>query len=171
MTTAQPDDIPPGQLRIGDVERTSALDALAEHLAAGRLTLDEYGDRSAKVTVAKTFDDLSALFDDLPAPHPAPPTRRTSQALAAPTAAQAPSVRAPGAVADSRSAAQKLVGAASAASVFIALALFFTTGSWLWFLLIPGISAVAGVIWGPDWKEPRRPDHPGRGELGRGKGR
>jgi len=61
---------------------------------------------------------------------------------------------------DTRSAAQKLVGAAAAASVFVALALFFLTDHWQWFLLIPAISAIAGSIWGPDWKEP----NPGAGD-------
>lgn len=153
--------VPPGLMRVGDVERTSALQALGEHLSAGRITLDEYGDRSARVTVAKTADDLTALFDDLPAPHPVPPgaTAVTGPsslavppvgqgALMPPARGQAP------ATGDNRSTAQKLVGAAAAASVFVALALFFVTGSWYWFLLIPGISAIAGSVWGPDWKDP-----------------
>jgi len=165
-------------MRVGDRERTSALEALGEHPAAGRLTLDEYGERSARVTVAKTAADLTALFDDLPEPHPVAPMQAST--LAAPantgTVNRLSGRRSPqqtGAVptADSRSAAQKLVGAAAAASVFVALALFFITGSWLWFLLIPGISATAGAIWGPDWKEPRAVDRHHRGELGRGNGR
>jgi hypothetical protein len=35
------------------------------------LTLDEYGDRSARATHAQTRGDLAALFADLPEPHPA----------------------------------------------------------------------------------------------------
>lgn len=173
MSTPQPESGGPGSLRVGDAERTSALDALAEHLAAGRLTLDEYGDRSAKVTVARTADDLAALFDDLPAPHPAAPAHGASVGLAtvASTAAL-PTASAPaaGGVGDARSTAQKLVGVASAASVFVAVALFFITGSWLWFLLIPGISAAAGAIWGPDWKQSRPVDRSHHRELGRGRG-
>ena len=151
--------VPPGLMRVGDTERNSALSALGEHLSAGRITLDEYGDRSARITVARTADDLSALFDDLPAPHPVLPNGMVAPqagqvlpagghgALMPPARGQAP---VPG---DTRSTAQKLVGAAAAASVFVALALFFVTGYWYWFLLIPAISAIAGSIWGPDWKE------------------
>lgn len=163
--------IAPGAMRVGDTERNSALEALGEHVAAGRLTLDEYGDRSARVTVAKTASELSALFDDLPAPHPVlPGTAVTGIAPAAgsaavaqyPHAAEMPPARGTARPdGDTRSTAQKLVGAAAAASVFVAVALFFITGHWWWFLLIPAISAIAGSIWGPDWKEPRPAIGPG----------
>lgn len=148
-------------MRVGDTERNSALHALGEHLAAGRITIDEYGDRSARVTVAKTGDELEALFDDLPAPHPVPPgavavTGSPSAPVPPPGhGAVAPGAGQPPANADTRSTAQKLFAAAAAASVFVALALFFVTGWWYWFLLIPAISAIAGSIWGPDWKDPQ----------------
>lgn len=57
-------------LRIGDAEREQALRALGEHMSAGRLDIDEYGDRSARVSSARTRNDLVALFTDLPAPRP-----------------------------------------------------------------------------------------------------
>lgn len=60
----------PVELRIGDAERESAMQALSEHLSAGRIDIDEFGDRSAKVTAARTRRELSALFTDLPEPHP-----------------------------------------------------------------------------------------------------
>ncbi len=44
--------------------------ALGEHMSTGRLTVDEYGDRSARVSTAKTRHDLLVLFDDLPEPWP-----------------------------------------------------------------------------------------------------
>jgi hypothetical protein len=62
---------PSPDLRIGDTERHEAIEALGEHVGAGRLTVDEYGERSAKVTTAKTRRDLVALFSDLPDPRPA----------------------------------------------------------------------------------------------------
>jgi hypothetical protein len=58
-------------LRIGDAEREQALTALGEHFTAGRLDVQEYSDRSAQVTEAKTRADVLALFQDLPQPHPA----------------------------------------------------------------------------------------------------
>jgi hypothetical protein len=57
-------------IRIGDTERESAVTALGEHMSAGRLDVEEYGDRTARVTIAKTRRELVALFDDLPAPRP-----------------------------------------------------------------------------------------------------
>ncbi len=147
--------MPPAVLRVGDAERNSAIDALGEHLATGRLTLDEYGDRSARVSVARTTVDLDALFDDLPLPHPVRPGIPTTGRLSLSAESAAMPTGRPG-NGDSRSRAQKLVGVAAAGSVVIALALFFITGSWLWFLLIPGISAVASSIWGPDWRGPNQ---------------
>ncbi|MGW5052833.1 DUF1707 SHOCT-like domain-containing protein [Actinokineospora sp. NPDC004072] len=57
-------------LRVGDAERESALTSLGDHMAAGRLSVDEYGERSAHVATAKTRGDLAALFADLPEPRP-----------------------------------------------------------------------------------------------------
>lgn len=57
-------------IRISDTEREDALTKLGEHMAAGRLDLDEYGDRSARVATAKTRGELLELFTDLPEPKP-----------------------------------------------------------------------------------------------------
>jgi hypothetical protein len=57
-------------MRLSDAERQDALDALAEHVRTGRLDLDEYGERSARVTAARRVSDLAPLFDDLPSPRP-----------------------------------------------------------------------------------------------------
>ncbi len=40
-------ELPASQLRIGDADRQHAAAALGEHLAAGRLELDEYDERVA----------------------------------------------------------------------------------------------------------------------------
>ena len=53
--------------RIGDEARDNAVDALRAHLAAGRLSMDEFDERLAQVRPAKTQADLDALFTDLPA--------------------------------------------------------------------------------------------------------
>ena len=57
-------------LRIGDTEREAALRDLGEHMGAGRLTVDEFGERSAMVATAKTRGELVAVFHDLPGPRP-----------------------------------------------------------------------------------------------------
>ncbi|WP_158892028.1 DUF1707 SHOCT-like domain-containing protein [Amycolatopsis anabasis] len=65
MSTDRPD------LRLSDAERQEAMDALSEHVRTGRLDIDEFGARSAKVSAAKRLSDLSPIFADLPAPRPA----------------------------------------------------------------------------------------------------
>ena len=57
-------------MRLSDDERQDALDVLEEHVRTGRLDIDEYGTRSAKVTAAKRVSELVPLFDDLPSPRP-----------------------------------------------------------------------------------------------------
>lgn len=52
--------------RIGDAERDAAIEALREHMSAGRLTLDEFDERMNAVLGAKTQADLTAQFFDLP---------------------------------------------------------------------------------------------------------
>ena len=64
-----------GSIRIGTAEREAANAALGDHLAAGRLDIDEYGDRSARAALARTRSELVELFADLPQPHPAFLTR------------------------------------------------------------------------------------------------
>ncbi|HET6708491.1 DUF1707 domain-containing protein [Amycolatopsis sp.] len=59
-----------GDMRLSDAERQDALDVLEEHVRTGRLDIDEYGTRSAKVTAARRVSDLVPLFDDLPSPRP-----------------------------------------------------------------------------------------------------
>jgi hypothetical protein len=61
----------PSDIRISDSEREDALGKLGEHMSAGRLDIDEYGDRSARVATAKTRGELLGLFGDLPEPKPA----------------------------------------------------------------------------------------------------
>src|SRR5215216_5256248 len=57
-------------LRVGDAERVEALKALGEQMSVGRLDVDEYGERSARASAAKTRGDLIQLFTDLPEPNP-----------------------------------------------------------------------------------------------------
>lgn len=54
------------ELRIGDAEREAAIAALGEHYAAGRLTKEEYDERSARAWAARTGSALWPLFADLP---------------------------------------------------------------------------------------------------------
>lgn len=65
-------------IRIGDVERESAVALLSEHYALGRLSKDEFDERTDAVWSARTRGDLSPLFTDLPVARAgaAPPERR-----------------------------------------------------------------------------------------------
>jgi hypothetical protein len=54
------------EMRIGDHERDAAVAALGEHYAAGRITKEEYDERSELAWKARTNSDLAPLFLDLP---------------------------------------------------------------------------------------------------------
>jgi hypothetical protein len=147
-------DIRPA-LRIGNAERAAAIKALDEHLAAGRIDHEEYGERMATASMAKTRDDIEPLFRDLPAPHP------FAAAPAYPPPAYAP----PAQNRYAGPARRVLPWAAVAAAVmallpFLALALFLLTNVWVFFLLVPVIGAMFG--------RGRRGGPYGRGPRGRG---
>ncbi len=60
-------------VRIGDAERDTAVSALGDHFAAGRLDRDEFDERADLAMRARYTTDLTPLFADLPAaPRPAP---------------------------------------------------------------------------------------------------
>jgi hypothetical protein len=57
---------PAPEPRIGDAERDAAITSLGEHYAAGRITKEEYDERSSLALRARTESDLKPLFVDLP---------------------------------------------------------------------------------------------------------
>ncbi len=80
-----PRDFPPGDLRISDADRDRALSELSRAFEVGRLTADEFDQRSAQVLRSRTGKELTALLADLPVDH-APvyhtALRRTDHVLA-----------------------------------------------------------------------------------------
>ena len=60
------------RLRVGDAERGQVIDQLADHHAAGRLTLEEFEERMATAWTARTAADLAVLVKDLPPAVPSP---------------------------------------------------------------------------------------------------
>jgi len=59
-------DYPPGDLRVSDADRDRALSELNEAFQEGRITADEFDDRSGRVLRARTGGELRALLADLP---------------------------------------------------------------------------------------------------------
>ncbi len=57
---------PRGVIRVSDAERDAAVAELSQHYQAGRLTAEEFSERSGQAFAAMTGDQLHALFDDLP---------------------------------------------------------------------------------------------------------
>jgi hypothetical protein len=146
--TANPDETPEGTperpaLRVSMAERESAMRALDEHLAAGRLDPREYADRSAAASEAKVAEDLNKLFTDLPNPHPdlsaiAPVPATQQSGIERPARAAAPA----GPTREDRALGGRVGVTIMAVTPIAAVALFFITGSWLWFLLIPAVGAL-----------------------------
>jgi hypothetical protein len=64
-------DHPAANIRVGDAERSAAVDRLTDHHAAGRLTLEELEERVAAAWQARAWADLARLEADLPPVVPA----------------------------------------------------------------------------------------------------
>jgi len=103
----------PGDLRVSDADRDRALAELSGHFQAGRLTLEEFDERSGQALNARTAGQLAGLFTDLPAGQAQAPA---SSAVAAPEAWQ----RSP--------AARAWVAAATLSAVLIVVIAFARTG-------------------------------------------
>jgi hypothetical protein len=65
---------PRGDLRVSDADRDRAVSELSEHFQTGRLTQEEFEDRSGRALQARTGKELSELFTDLPHGLPATTT-------------------------------------------------------------------------------------------------
>ncbi|WP_410639423.1 DUF1707 domain-containing protein [Amycolatopsis sp. lyj-346] len=148
-------EVPSPQLRISDQNRESALSALAEHMTAGRIDIDEYGERSARITAAKTRGELAEIFADLPAPHPQ--YEDVPQAVAAspePSAAPAPQSPAPP---ENWSPPQRFL-AAIVPVAFIAAIALIATGTLAWpIIFVPiGLTVFGKSMWGHDWNHDQR---------------
>jgi hypothetical protein len=68
---------PEGEFRVSDADRDHALSALSEAFQVGRITADEFDQRSGQALSSRTGSELAALLADLP-PERAPATRATA---------------------------------------------------------------------------------------------
>jgi hypothetical protein len=66
--------MPESHLRAADADRMAVASVLGEHMAAGRLTVEEYEDRLTRAYAAKTYGELDVLTLDLPGAPPVHPT-------------------------------------------------------------------------------------------------
>jgi hypothetical protein len=127
------------EARIGSAERDAAVAALRTHLEAGRLTPEEYEDRSVSASGARTWGEIAPLFADLPDPRPGPVAAeltRTAPARSGAFPALSDGVK------------ERIM----AVTPLAALVLFFLTKQWIWFLAIP----IAGaLLYGSDRKRRR----------------
>lgn len=57
-----------GQMRASTADRESAIEILKSGFSEGRLTQEEYSDRVGLACASRTYDDLTAITWDLPAP-------------------------------------------------------------------------------------------------------
>ena len=132
-----------GEERIGAQERDAAVAARRAHLEAGRLTPEEYEDRSVTAGRARTWGEIAPLFTDLPEPRPGPVGAQLAGASQV-------SVAGTGALpALSEGVKERIM----AVTPLAALVLFFVTHTWLWFLAIPIMGA---LLYGSDRKRRRR---------------
>src|SRR4051794_31359907 len=129
-----------GAQRIGSAERNLAIGQLQQHYQAGRLTPEEYEDRSVRAAKATTWAEIAPLFADLPEPRPGPV--RVNLAT--------PDPRPQGLVPVSDRARETIM----ALTPLVALILFFVTGyTWYWFLAIPIMGI---VLYGREGRHRRR---------------
>jgi hypothetical protein len=145
-------------LRIADSERENALTVLGEHMSAGRLNIDEYGERSAQVSTAKTRGELRALFSDLPPPHPQFSTGATPppQPVVLPQTQQVVGT-------GPRNRPTRAVLAGLVPLAFIAaIALDFTLHSWIFFLIPVAVMMFGSSMYGRNWRQDHRRDYRGR---------
>jgi hypothetical protein len=128
-----------GGQRIGSAERDLAIGQLQQHYQAGRLTPEEYEDRSVLASKALTWGEIAPLFSDLPEPRPGPVRVNLMPAAPQPQ----------GLVPMSDRARETLM----AITPMAALVLFFVTDfTWYWFLAIP---IVGILLYGPDGRHKR----------------
>jgi Domain of unknown function (DUF1707) len=57
---------PAAEMRASDADRDAVVSNLSEHFQAGRLTLEEFEDRTGRALAARTWGELKDLMRDLP---------------------------------------------------------------------------------------------------------
>jgi hypothetical protein len=123
---------------LGEGEREAAVERLAELHREGLLGAHDYEDRRGRARDAQSRGELESLFRDL---LPAGPLQGAAEVAKA-----APPTQPPARTWFTKARREALSGIV----VLAAVALFFTTGEWLWFLMIPASAAVWKLFSGRD---------------------
>ncbi|PYE18675.1 uncharacterized protein DUF1707 [Williamsia limnetica] len=137
----------PREIRIGNAERTTALEALGEHYTIGRLDNAEYSERVDAVTAARTRSELSELFIDLPEPTPFGPGDGSAALTPAARAASAPA-RIP----DRREKVVRTLNLFAGGGTVLVFLLLLALGvpmAWLVFILLPMAYGAIRIWAGP----------------------
>ena len=132
---AKPGSDPSAQMKASDADRDAVLSDLSEHFQAGRLTAEEFEDRTGRALAARTWGELRDLMRDLPA-SPAGPRLPVTAATGVPS--QRPLGRA------------VLVPVAVLAGIAIAVALSAGTAHARWgflWLLLPALLIARRMTW------------------------
>lgn len=130
-------------MRASTAERQQAVDALQEHREQQRLDSGEFDLRVARANEAKSRAELLALFEDLPEPRP---RFDTAVVPAEPAVTEQPAVPVDEdgeVVSRPVSTVGKVAYALFPLAGVVSVVLFFATGSWLWFLLVPPVFYMA----------------------------
>jgi len=156
------------KIRASDADRDRTAAALREHLAAGRLTTEEFDERLDKVYAAKTLGELKDLMADLPETGLEQPADVTlhSAAGSPPLTGQ----RSGGPVEASGGRFSPAWRAAwgswlGISLLFVVIWLVSGAGGGLWFLWVPGLLGALLLgrwITGAPARSGRRPDRPRR---------
>lgn len=122
-------------IRVGDAERSAALEQLSQHFVNGALSPDEFEQRTGEAAAARTRGDVAKLFADLPE-------------LAAPRAS-APATRHEAELEDMLARGRKVQTADaviwSVATIVFFLGLFVFDWSYFWLAFVAGGIASVGV--------------------------
>ena len=154
--------------RASDADRDRTVAALREHLAAGRLTLEEFDERMDKAYAAKTLGELDNLMADLPETDPGQlPSAPVDRSAAGPPLTRR---RPPGSIEAGRGgfspAWRSVWGSWLAISLFLfVIWLASGAGGGLWFLWVAlalGAVLLGRRITGAPARRERRPARPRR---------
>jgi hypothetical protein len=123
-------------------------------MSAGRLNIDEYGERSAQVSTAKTRGELRALFADLPPPHP----QFSTGAAPAPQPLVPQRTQQVGTGPRNRPTRAVLAGILPLAIV-AAIALDISLHMWIFFLIPVAVMMFGSSMYGRNWRNDHRRDY------------